>query len=249
MVHTLAGWRDICMQKSRQQKLMLLSHTREKPKCCLTVHPIQVSKKAVLTLCFHSISDRTGITQPVGIGCPYQEEVDCAGLQALQYKWLSFHMLCQGLPAAPWCMTADTQQRELRFKKSNSSHAVILVYWSSSWFVLPEGLYYIGGGCGSSIKIRFPGKGGGGAGNVSDLRLGRGTGDQVWVSRPVGLDWDSKLLMQNRQKEKKRKNVVYCYFQAKACKTSPMESRIRILEHIKQFKRWTCVIRNLMMDT
>lgn len=61
--------------------------------------------------------------------------------------------------------------------------------------VLPEGLYNIGGGCGSSIKIRFPGEGDGGAGNISDLRFGRGTRDQVWVSRSVWLDLDSKLLM------------------------------------------------------
>lgn len=62
----------------------------------------------------------------------------------------------------------------------------------------PEGLNYVGGGCGSGIRIGFPGKGDGGAGNISHLRFGRGTGDQVWISGSVWLDWDSKLLMWNR---------------------------------------------------
>ena len=88
------------------------------------------------------------------------------------------------------------------------------VRWSPSWLVLPEGLYDIGGGCGSSIKIGFPREGDGGAGNVGDLRFGWGTGDQVWVGRSVWLDWDSKLWRQSSQTERKGRNGVYCYFQA-----------------------------------
>lgn len=89
------------------------------------------------------------------------------------------------------------------------------VYRSASWLVLPEGLYYIGGWCGSSIKIRFPGEGDGGAGNVSDLRFGRGTGDQVWVSGSVWLDWNSKLLMKNRKKERNKKDCSLLLFPSK----------------------------------
>lgn len=36
------------------------------------------------TLSFHSIGDGAGVAQPVGVSRSYQEEVDCAGLQALQ---------------------------------------------------------------------------------------------------------------------------------------------------------------------
>lgn len=45
------------------------------------------------TLCFHSIGDGAGVAQPVGVGRSHQEEVDCAGLQALQHKRLGLHML------------------------------------------------------------------------------------------------------------------------------------------------------------
>lgn len=68
MVHTLTGGRDICMQTRRHKELMILSLTTGTSG---TLCAAFQSKGAALTLCFHSISDRTGITQPVGIGCPY----------------------------------------------------------------------------------------------------------------------------------------------------------------------------------
>lgn len=60
---------------------------------------------------------------------------------------------------------------------------------------LPEGLDYVRGGRGSSIGIRLPEKGDGGAGDIGHLRFGRGAGDEVWISGPVRLNWDSKLFM------------------------------------------------------
>lgn len=60
---------------------------------------------------------------------------------------------------------------------------------------LPESLYYVRGGRGPSIRIRLPGKGDGGAGDIGQLRFGRGAGNEVWISGPVGLNLDSKLFM------------------------------------------------------
>lgn len=68
----------------------------------------------------------------------------------------------------------------------------------------PEGLNNVGGWCGSSIKVRFPGKGDGSSSNISDLRLRWGTRDQVWVSRSVWLDGNSKFYMLTRSKTRRK---------------------------------------------
>lgn len=60
---------------------------------------------------------------------------------------------------------------------------------------LPEGFDYVGGGRGSGVWVRLPGKGDGGAGDFGHLGFGRGAGDEVWISGPVWLNRDSELFM------------------------------------------------------
>lgn len=95
-------------------------------------------------------------------------------------------------------MTVDAEQRELRFER----FSLRICNCFDSLSSLPEGLYYVGGGCGSSIQIWLPGEGDGRAANVGDLRLGRGAGDQVRVSGSVWLDGNSKLFMGKRHEDK-----------------------------------------------
>lgn len=86
VVHTLTGWGDVCTQ----------SRHKKKKQPCLTMERRLLggyNRATARTLCFHSIGDGAGVAQPVGVGRPHQEEVDRAGLQALQDERLGLHVL------------------------------------------------------------------------------------------------------------------------------------------------------------
>ena len=70
VVHTLTGGGDFCRGTGTESDLHSRK-TREKHKHRCAAYQVHISNKAGLTLGFHSISDGTGITQPVGIGCPH----------------------------------------------------------------------------------------------------------------------------------------------------------------------------------
>lgn len=77
--------------------------------------------KGELTLCFDSITDRAWVAQAVRIGCSHQEQVDGARLQTLQDETLCFHMIGEGLPAAPCCVAAvHTAQIKHKYLSSKS---------------------------------------------------------------------------------------------------------------------------------
>lgn len=89
-------------------------------------------------------------------------------------------------------MAEDVQRTQLKKKRLPGGDAA---FSGRRLLRLPEGLDDVRGGRGSGVRIRLPGKGDGGAGDIGHLRFGRGARDEVWISGPVGLNRDSKLFM------------------------------------------------------
>lgn len=83
MVHTLTGRGDVCVQSRLYKTCSAM------PRGLLSGY----KRAPARTLGFHSVGDGAGVAQTVGVGRSDQEEVDGAGLQALQHKCLGLHML------------------------------------------------------------------------------------------------------------------------------------------------------------
>lgn len=95
--------------------------------------------------------------------------------------------------------------------KKKAAREQCSVFRSSIPTFLPESLDDVRGGRGSRVGIRLPGEGDGGTGDIGHLGFGRGTGDEVGIGGPVGLDRDSELFMLKRTTEETSINETHTH--------------------------------------